>query len=297
MIAWSKGRPILPHTARLSRRTLLLGAAALGGIRFEQLAKRSPVAVPDKTVVLTFDDAVKSHCTFVGPLLKQMEFGATFFVTQRWMDDAENFMTWRDIAEIHDMGFEVGNHSWTHPNFGDPQTAARLDGELEQVERELRRVGVPQPISFAYTGNGFGPEAVEGLRRRGYKLARRGMQPEVAYGKIEVGPAFDSNKHHPLLIPTTGDAYPEWTLEHLQRVVATARDGRIAVLQFHGVPDRAHPWVHTPPERLREYVEHLKSNGFRVIALRDLLLYVDLEQPPDDPMLRVRHPLPKTKAG
>jgi hypothetical protein len=43
---------------------LLFGAAALGRFRFEQSAKKSPAAVPDKTVVLTFDDAVdasKSH--------------------------------------------------------------------------------------------------------------------------------------------------------------------------------------------------------------------------------------------
>jgi peptidoglycan/xylan/chitin deacetylase (PgdA/CDA1 family) len=40
-----------------------------------------------KVVVLTFDDAVKSHRTFVAPLLKELGFGATFFVTHRWMAD------------------------------------------------------------------------------------------------------------------------------------------------------------------------------------------------------------------
>jgi len=33
----------------------------------------------EKVVVLTFDDAVKSHRTFVAPLLKELGFGATFF--------------------------------------------------------------------------------------------------------------------------------------------------------------------------------------------------------------------------
>ena len=37
-----------------------------------------PAAVPDKLVVLTFDDAVKSHLAFVAPLLKELGFGATF---------------------------------------------------------------------------------------------------------------------------------------------------------------------------------------------------------------------------
>ncbi len=45
------------------------------------LLPASLLAAPaPKTVVLTFDDAVKSHRTFVGPLLKELGFRATFFV-------------------------------------------------------------------------------------------------------------------------------------------------------------------------------------------------------------------------
>src|SRR5437762_7757755 len=107
----------------MHRRSFLAAAAA---------AMARPAAViPARTVVLTFDDAVKSHRTFVAPLLKQLGFQASFFVTHRWMDDKENFMTWRDIAEIHGMGFEIGNHSWTHGNFSTPQSAAGLPSELE----------------------------------------------------------------------------------------------------------------------------------------------------------------------
>jgi peptidoglycan-N-acetylglucosamine deacetylase len=252
-----------------------------------------PKRVQDKLVVLTFDDAVKSHRTFVAPLLKEFGFRATFFVTQNWMSDTANFMSWEDIGELHRMGFEIGNHSWTHPNFGDPAVAARMDDELQRVEVELKRMGVPKPISFAWCGNDFGPEAIAVLKRRGYKLARRGMQPEVPYGKIEVGPAFDRSKHHPLLIPTTGDAYPDWTLDHFREAVTEARGGTAAVLQFHGVPDTAHPWVHTPPERFREYMAYLKQNRFRVVALRDLIPYLDLKNPPNDPMLHERYPKPK----
>src|SRR5919112_3483724 len=77
--------------------------------------------IPDKLVVLTLDDAVKSHRTFVAPLLKELGFGATFFVTHSWMNDTEYFMSWRDIAEISQMGFEIGNHSWTHADFSVPR--------------------------------------------------------------------------------------------------------------------------------------------------------------------------------
>jgi peptidoglycan/xylan/chitin deacetylase (PgdA/CDA1 family) len=238
-------------------------------------------------VVLTFDDAVKSHRTLVAPLLKELGFGATFFVTHRWMADTANFMTWEEIAEIHRLGFEIGNHSWTHGNFSSPKEADRLPAELALVDSKLHNVKVPKPTSFAYSGNSFGPEAVEQLKALGYTFARRGMQPEVPYGKIEAGPLYDPAKHHPLLIPTSGDSYPGWTLEHFQKVVNQASAGKIVVLQFHGVPDLSHPWVHTSPELFRAEMGYLKSQGFQVIALRDLVQYLP-KTPPADALLTFR---------
>lgn len=231
--------------------------------------------IPDKTVVLTFDDSPKSHRAFVAPLLKELGFGATFFISARWMEDTANFMTWAEIAEIHAMGFEIGNHSWSHLDFGAPVHAARLAGQLALVENELERAGVPRPISFAWCGNSFGPEGRAVLAERGYVLARRGMQPEVPYGQAKPGPLYDPAAHDPLLLPSAGDAYPNWTLDNFRRVVDRACDGKIAIVQFHGVPDVAHPWVNTPPERFREYMDYLKANNFHVIALRDLLKHVD----------------------
>ncbi|MSU59796.1 MAG: polysaccharide deacetylase family protein [Pedosphaera sp.] len=271
-------------------RSLIVLAMLAGGGRYTFAAPPQPV--PDKLVVLTFDDAVKSHRTFVAPLLKELGFGATFFVTHSWMNDPTNFMSWQEIGEIHGMGFEIGNHSWTHSDFSQPRNAARLAGELSLVDRELEQTKpkVPRPISFAYCGNTFGPEAVQRLTELGYQFARRGEMPEARYGTLEIGATYDPKRQHPLLIPTTGDAYPNWTLEHLKEVVARATNGQIAVLQFHGVPDVAHPWVHTPPDRFREYMTYLKENNFRCLALRELEPYLDREHLPADPLLTVRQP-------
>jgi len=288
----------------LSRREFLRGIAgssALAGALSASVpngASRvtspvAPVPVPDKLVVLTFDDAAKSHGTFAAPFLKDLGFRATFFVSHRWMNDHENFMTWKEIAKIHQLGFEIGNHTWTHDDFSRPRNTARLEGELALIEREISKVGVPRPVSFAYPGDDFGPEAVRILRHQGYRFARRGMQPEIPYGQMQIGPAFDPKQHHPLLIPTTADAYPDWTLAYFQQVVGRARDARIVVLQFHGVPDPAHPWVNTPPENFRLYMTYLKENGFQAIALRDVEQYVDFENPPDDPVLKMSYPAVK----
>ena len=269
------------------RRILQIAASAAGSVL---ASNAEAAALPDKLIVLTFDDAAKTHRTFVAPFLKELDFGATFFACHRWMDDQANFMTWQEIAEIHKMGFEIGNHSWTHGNFASPRSVSHLAGELALVETHLAKVGVPRPVSFAYPGNGFGPEAVKVLREAGYRLARRGMQPEIRYGEMQIGPLFDPKRNHLLMVPTTGDSYPSWTLEYFQKVVNQARDGKAVVLQFHGVPDTAHPWVLTPRNKFLQYMSYLKENGFRAIALRDLEQYV--AQPADDPVLKIRYPQP-----
>ena len=241
-------------------------------------------------VVLTFDDAVKSHRTYVGPLLREYGFGATFFVTQEWMKDTDNFMSWDDIADLHRMGFEIGNHTWSHRGLSLPEAAQSLPEELHRIDEALAKVGVPRPVSFGWPGNGFSPESLAVLRKEGYCFARRGMQPEQPYGEIRLGPLYNPRMNDPLRIPTSGDAYPSWNLEHFKSVVDRAEAGKAVILQFHGVPDNAHPWVHTPPDKFREYMDYLKDGRFRVIALRDLERHLDLNHKTQDPMEKVRYP-------
>ncbi|HEY1049820.1 MAG TPA: polysaccharide deacetylase family protein, partial [Prosthecobacter sp.] len=59
--------------------TLLLAACLLWQT---QAADTKPGSASDRLVVLTFDDSVASHATFVAPLLKKHGFGATFFITE-----------------------------------------------------------------------------------------------------------------------------------------------------------------------------------------------------------------------
>ena len=125
------------------------------------------------------------------------------------------------------------------------------------------------------------PDAFETLRQHGILFARRGGAPEYPYEEGR-GFAFEPGKDHPLLIPSAGDARPKWSLPDFVRAVEQARDGRIAVLQFHGAPDTAHHWVSSPRENFEAYMKYLKIEGYRVIALRDLQDYVDPNVAPSD---------------
>lgn len=238
----------------------------------------------EKIVVLTFDDAVQSHLDYVAPLLKAKGFGATFFVCNEWMHDTANFMSWQDVGKLYKMGFEIGNHSWNHAPMSRNSEIDKMKENLARVDSALEANGVPRPVSFGYPGNCYSPRSVKKIRELGYRFARRGMQPEIPYGKIAHGPLFDPKVNNRLVVPTAADAYPQWTPEHFREIIARAEPGKALVLQFHGVPDTAHPWVHTDPAKFAMFMDYLDSTGVKVIALRDLDKYLDI-QDVDDPAL------------
>ncbi len=239
--------------------------------------------IPDKLVVLSFDDSVASHYDNVRPLLKRFGFGATFFITEgfSFRDNKVAYLTWEQIAELDRDGFEIGNHTQSHMGVS-ADTLGRLRHEVDYINERCAEHGIPRPVSFAYPGNAIHPGALPLLQGLGFRFARRGAQPEFAY-ETGRGIGYDPREDDPLLVPTTGDARPDWTLENVQRAVAKARGGRIAVLQFHGVPDSEHAWVNTPPERFVEYLTWLKANGYQCIALRDLARFVDPTDRPAEP--------------
>ena len=86
-----------------------------------------------------------------------------------------------------------------------------------------------------------------------------------------------------MLLPSAGDARPKWALQDLIRAAEQARDGRIAILQFHGVPDTAHDWVSSSQQNFEAYLKYLHLEKYKVIALRDLLEYVEPQVVPADP--------------
>src|SRR5436189_6487542 len=89
-------------------------------------------ALPDKLVVLTFDDSVASHHSVVRPILKRYGFGATFFITEgfSFRTNKQDYLTWEQIRELHNDGFEIGNHTRDHLGV----TAGTLGRLPEQVE-------------------------------------------------------------------------------------------------------------------------------------------------------------------
>jgi len=222
-----------------------------------------PRPVPDRLVVLTFDDAALTHATYVAPLLRKYGFGATFFVCEfrePSFADKTKYMSWAQIRQLHRWGFEIGSHTLTHRHVN-KMSERELTAELDSLESRCRTYHIPKPVTFAYPGYDTSPRALPVLRTKGYQLARTG-------GDRPYDPATDD----PLLVPsyTTLATNRSQILEGL----AQAKNGRIVVLTIHGVPDLAHDWVTTPPALFEEYLKYLHDNHYQVVALRDVARYL-----------------------
>lgn len=219
--------------------------------------------IPDKLVVLTFDDGVSTHATYVAPLLKKYGFGGTFLVCEFPPDfaDKHKYMSWEQIRGLHDLGFEVANHTGRHTHLNEvgPEETTR---ELEYIEDRCAQYGISPPETFAYPAYFTSPEAVSVLEKKGYTFARIGGERP-----------YDPEVDHPYFIPsysTTGD-----NKERIISALQEARNGKIVVLTVHGVPDYAHDWVTTPPALFEEYLQYLHDNQYQVIGLADLEAYID----------------------
>ena len=249
------------------------------------LVVREPISAaefpPDKVVVLTFDDSVRSQYDVVRPILLKYGFGATFFITEGFdfNSDKQNYMTWEQIKQLHTDGFEIGNHTKDHVGLNEQNYLEQLDAINSQCER----YGIPKPISLAYPGNQYSLEMFEKLSEYGIQFARRGGSPEFPYEKGK-GVAFEPGFDHPLLIPSAGDARPNWEMDDFLQAVHQAKGGNIAVLQFHGVPDIAHDWVSTASDRFEQFMGYLAREQYTVISLRDLRKYVDPGMVPVSPL-------------
>lgn len=131
-------------------------------------AVRSPPG--RRTLALTFDDAFASVKRYAAPLLTQFGARATLFVptayvssggplawpgVEHWQrtDHAGELaaMTWDDVAELAEAGWEIGSHTRTHPyltRLSDPELADELGRSRAECSE---RVGRPcTSIAYPY---------------------------------------------------------------------------------------------------------------------------------------------------
>ncbi|WP_226034581.1 polysaccharide deacetylase family protein [Aquibacillus saliphilus] len=77
-----------------------------------------PISEEDNAnvVLLTIDDAPDEHALEMAKTLKELDAPAIFFVNGHFLDTDEEKEI---LKKIHDLGFEIGNHTYNHQNLSE----------------------------------------------------------------------------------------------------------------------------------------------------------------------------------
>ena len=133
-------------------------------------------ALPNRAVVLTFDDGYLNNLSAMLPILKEYGYRATVSIVGSYIDyqsglpqeSADNFMTWEQIETLYASGcIELANHTWAmHKRTAENETGrngctqktgetieayhAALVNDINTFHRAFEERKLPVPTCFTY---------------------------------------------------------------------------------------------------------------------------------------------------
>ncbi len=215
--------------------------------RIEQMG-----AVPHK-IALTFDDGPDPQWTpKILDVLKEKHAPATFFAIGVNADEAPELIR-REYAE----GNEIGNHTYTHPDF-EQATKAQIQIELNLTERLLESIlGVKTLLFRPPYGIDHQPETASEISL---------LPIPQSMGYIIIGALIDPHDWG-----EPGGLPPPPVPTIVQRVIDQAEHGLAVgqgniILMHDGGGDRSHT-----VEALPQIIDGLRAKGFEFVQVSDLL--------------------------
>jgi len=126
------------------------------------------VALPKKSILLTFDDAYEDIYLNAFPLLKELGFKTIVF-TPTGLINNYDYLNWDQVSEMASSGITFANHTWSHKNVKTDQET--LEMEITTADTQLSERGYNFPKTFAYPYGLESNQATKVLQDLNYKLA------------------------------------------------------------------------------------------------------------------------------
>ncbi len=92
--------------------------------------------LPEKSVVITFDDAWRSAYDIAVPILIKYGFTATFFIYTDFIGGGKA-LSWNDIKELAKSGFDIQCQTKTHRNLSIPKKNESFEEYFNAIEEEI----------------------------------------------------------------------------------------------------------------------------------------------------------------
>jgi peptidoglycan/xylan/chitin deacetylase (PgdA/CDA1 family) len=98
--------------------------------------------LPEKSIVITFDDAWRSIFDIALPILIKYDFTATFFIYTDFIGGGKA-MTWKQIETLSKIGFDIQCQTKTHRNLAVPKKNESFKEYFKSIEMEI---GYPKKL-------------------------------------------------------------------------------------------------------------------------------------------------------
>jgi peptidoglycan/xylan/chitin deacetylase (PgdA/CDA1 family) len=139
--------------------------------------------VPERAVVLTFDDGHASNLSLALPVLQRYGFRAHFFITTGWLG-TRHYLREGELGTLKEAGMSIGSHGMSHA-FLDRLDRAMLDRELLVSKETLRKITGAEIEILSAPGGRVGTRTEQAARSAGYRLlctSRPGLWRPAADG-------------------------------------------------------------------------------------------------------------------
>ncbi len=129
--------------------------------------------LPDKPVIITFDDGYEDNYLTALPILEKYNMSATVFIVPNLIA-TQDYLSWQQVTEMQRRHIEIGSHTMSHIAM-DEISEEQQWREASESKRILEQ-HVDKPIRFfAYPFGQFTTITKQILQAAGYRGACAGM--------------------------------------------------------------------------------------------------------------------------
>jgi len=121
----------------------------------------------EPSVCITFDDGCETDWIAAAPVLRELGFYATFYLTAGFLG-TPGYLSAEQVRALDAQGFEIGCHSMTHAYLSDlPETG--LQREIVDAKTKIEQILGHAIEHFSCPGGRYNQRALAMARRAGFK--------------------------------------------------------------------------------------------------------------------------------
>ena len=121
-------------------------------------------ALPEKPVMITYDDSRTEHFTIAAPVMEKFGFRGVFFIMTITYNK-KNYMTTDQIAQLAKNGHTVGLHSWDHTMVTKYKEEADWQKQVAAPKKKLEKIIGTEVEYWAYPNGIFDKKGAEELSK------------------------------------------------------------------------------------------------------------------------------------